>query len=124
MSSKIFPWIVVIAVAVLIGFVYWGKKADTTQSDSSIILFVGNGCPHCENVEAFANANNIIQYVPYETREVFDDKKNAALMRQKAATCASGQEITGVPFLWADNGATCLVGDVDIINYFKIKSGK
>jgi len=124
MPSKTFPVLVLLVVVLLIGLVYWGKKANTATSEASIILFVGNGCPHCENVEAYVDANDIASVVSYETREVFDDQKNAGLMQRKAATCASGERITGVPFLWADNGATCLVGDVDIIKFFKEKAGK
>ncbi len=124
MSSKFFPWLVVLIFVLLIGAIYFGKKANTSPPSASIILFVGDGCPHCEKVEEYVKANDRLRSVPFETREVFNDKKNLRLMQNKIATCASGEEITGVPFLWADDGATCLVGDIDIINYFNEKIGK
>lgn len=81
------------------------------------ILFFGSTCPHCVNVEEYINTNNISAKLNFDKLEVFNDTNNAALMAEKAKTCGLDTKTIGVPFFWT--GSNCLLGDVDIINYFK-----
>ncbi|KKR49093.1 MAG: hypothetical protein UT86_C0001G0065 [Candidatus Magasanikbacteria bacterium GW2011_GWC2_40_17] len=83
------------------------------------ILFVGEGCPHCEKVEEFIDQNKVKDKVSFVMLEVYKNKDNAALMAKKAGLCGIPLTGMGVPFLW--DGSKCLVGDIDIINFFQEK---
>lgn len=96
-----------------------GQK-NATNEPQSIILFVGEGCPHCTKVEEFIDQNKVKDRVSFTTLEVYKNKDNAALMAKKAGLCGIPLSGMGVPFLW--DGSKCLVGDVDIINFFQEKS--
>jgi len=82
-----------------------------------IILFYGDGCPHCALVEKYVAENNVAAKVPFVKKEVYYNNKNAEEMAAKAKTCGLPTDSIGVPFLW--DGSKCLVGDQDIIGFFK-----
>ena len=79
------------------------------------ILFYGDVCPHCQNVEDYLEKNP--SKVKYRHLEVYRNKQNAALMNNKARSCGLKSTSIGVPFLF--DGKNCLIGDQDIINWFK-----
>jgi glutaredoxin len=113
----------VLFLIVLVGgiFILSDKKTgeDTSQTSNGIVLFYGDGCPHCANVEAFLEENNVKNKVVFENKEVYYNKTNAEEMRTKAGACGLATDSIGVPFL--SNGTECLIGDQDIINFFKAK---
>jgi hypothetical protein len=88
------------------------------NKDSEMILFYGDTCPHCKNVDEFMVANKIEGKIEFRKLEVYNNQGNAQLLTQTAKNC--GLDTTkgvGVPFFY--DGKTCLVGDTDIINFFK-----
>ncbi len=90
------------------------------QQTSEIVLFYGDGCPHCALVEEFVAQNSIEDKVPFAKKEVYYNKQNADEMVVKAQVCGFPTDSIGVPFLW--DGSKCLVGDQDIIEFFKLKA--
>lgn len=104
-----------------------GTVAGTTSSDreiksvegSDIILFYGEGCPHCKNVEDFIRNNNIDEKVQFDLKEIWYNKDNATLMNQKADICKINKDELGVPFLFDAKNSKCLVGADEIIQFFK-----
>jgi len=84
---------------------------------SGMILFYGNGCPHCVNVDNYITDNNITQKVSFTKLEVFSNGVNAGFMQNDANTCGLNQSVVGVPFLW-DGNSKCYIGDTDVINFF------
>jgi glutaredoxin len=104
-----------------------GNNNNDTSATSSakVILFYGDGCPHCKIVEDYLTANpEAAKKVQFEKKEVFNNKNNSNLMLEKARACnVPTDQGMGVPFLWDGTaGDKCLVGDVDIVNYFKDKA--
>jgi glutaredoxin len=89
------------------------------QATSGIILYYGDGCPHCALVEEYVSKNGIEAKVPFIKKEVYNNKQNASELVTKAQACGIPTDLIGVPFLW--DGATCLVGDEPIIDFFKEK---
>ncbi len=89
---------------------------NSISQPSGIILFYGQGCPHCANVDNYIAANNIAQKVNFQELETFYNATNASLMNSKAAICGLAPGSIGVPFLW--DGSRCYLGDTDIINFF------
>ena len=62
--------------------------------------------------------------VAYESKEVFQNQTYAAELGQKAAICKISANAIGVPFLWDGPDSKCIVGDQDVINFFKSKIGQ
>jgi glutaredoxin len=89
----------------------------TRQTKEQIILFYGDGCPHCALVEQYVTANNVALKVPFVKKEVYSNDKNAEELAAKAKICGLPINSIGVPFLW--DGSKCRVGDQDIIEFFK-----
>jgi len=95
------------------------SNGDANQEASGIVLYYGDGCPHCALVEEFVTENNIEAEVSFAKKEVYYNKQNASELAEKAMTCGMPTDSIGVPFLW--DGSECLVGDQDIIEFFKSK---
>ena len=132
MKNKIIiPTILFIAVLIFSFFALSQEKnknqtpADETataenQPASQIILFYGDGCPHCAIVEEYIKENNINDKISFAQKEVYYNQNNAKELEAKAKICGLPTDSIGVPFLW--NGEDCLIGDQDIINFFKQKT--
>jgi len=101
-----------------------GKKTEINNpGNKEIILFYGEGCPHCANVESYLKENDIESRIKIEKKEVYFNRQNSELLSQKARACGIKTNEIGVPFLW--DGSKCIIGEEDIINFFKEKiSGK
>jgi len=97
-----------------------GKTGEATENPSGIILFYGEGCPHCANVDKYIETNKVKEKIAFDSKEVFLNQENAREMVAKAKACGLTTDSVGVPFLW--DGTNCIVGDVDIINFFKTKT--
>jgi len=89
------------------------------QTDTSIIFYYSNTCPHCKVVEEYIDANDIKEKVDFQSKEVGENKDNASELMAKAAKCGIPQDQIGVPFLW--DGTKCIIGQDEIINFFKDK---
>lgn len=122
MSKKFFLFIFV-GLAILGGLIFFFiKKGSPGENDASeITLFSKTGCPFCAKVEEYVTANNIQEKVKFEVKNI-SLGANARLLEEKAKFCGLPLETIGVPFLW--DGSKCLMGDEDIINFFKEKIGQ
>jgi len=92
------------------------------QSASQTILFYGDGCPHCAIIEEYIKKNNINDKISFAQKEVYYNQNNAKELEAKAKICGLPTDSIGVPFLW--DGEKCLIGDQDIINFFKQKTNE
>jgi len=90
--------------------------------DAQIILFYGSTCPHCKKVNEYIVANDLDKVVKLQHLEVYNNKANLELMKQKLDQCKnlSEDDKGGVPFMYTPE--TCLVGDQPIIDYLKAKA--
>lgn len=119
MNKKILI-LIFIGVIVLGGIIFvFYKNKNIPAQKSKIVLFYGEGCPHCANVDQFLKDNKIDEKISFDKKEVYNNKDNAAELFEKAGKCGLSQGEVGVPFLWT--GSECLVGDTDIINFFQQK---
>jgi glutaredoxin len=123
--------IIIFLVIILIIGIYYTTEAKKRNDQKllasvqdKLIFFYGDGCPHCVNVEKFFQDNNVESKVQFEKKETFNDTRNSSLMSLIAEKkCSiSGNEL-GVPLLWDGQNSKCLLGDQDIINFFKQKLG-
>jgi len=84
-----------------------------------IILFYGDGCPHCKNVDDFLAQNKVEEKVKVTKLEVWNNRDNQKVLAQVIQKCGISTEQVGVPFLW--DGKACTMGDQDIIKFFQEK---
>ena len=87
---------IIFFIGILFIFVFSVKNV--FAQDNNAILYYGNGCPHCAEVEEFINNNSF---------DFSIEQKEISLMNR------------GVPFLYAEN--ECFVGDKQIISYLQTK---
>lgn len=125
-DKKILVLIAVMLLAVG-GLIYWGvqdsKQAQVVDDPNAIVYYWGDGCPHCKVVSDFLDANpQVAEKVSFEKKEVWSNKANASEMGRRAKVCNINQEGMGVPFLYGGDGK-CYVGQVEVIDFFKTKSG-
>jgi len=71
-------------------------------------------------VEEYIKENNINDKISFAQKEVYYNQNNAKELEAKAKICELPTDSIGVPLLW--DGEKCLIGDQDIINFFKQKS--
>lgn len=88
-------------------------------SGGALVFYYGEGCPHCATVEEYFDKQGITERFEFEQKEVYYDKENAAELVKQAEACKMPTDEIGIPLLWT--GSECLVGDVDIINFFEDK---
>jgi glutaredoxin len=93
--------------------------AEGNQSADQIILFYGDGCPHCAIVEEYIKENDVNNKISFAQKEVYYNQNNIKELEAKAMICGIPSDSIGVPFLW--DGSRCFVGDQDIIKFFQSK---
>src|SRR3989339_686783 len=110
--------IIILAIVLLLALSKEISGQRGQESASQAILFYGDGCPHCENVDEYLTANDVRSRVSFQELEVYNNKSNAQLLAKKAQACGldSSQGI-GVPFFY--DGSQCYMGDQPIIDYFQ-----
>ena len=96
-----------------------GSIEGESQAQNGIIFFYGDGCPHCAIVEEYIKENKVAEKLAFSQKEVYYNRNNANELEEKAKICGMPTDSIGVPFLW--DGEKCLVGDVDIVEFFKQK---
>lgn len=99
------------------------KKPDLANAPDKgqIILYYGDGCLHCANVDKFIEENKITDKISFQKKEVYNNETNTKEMSNKGQYCNLSSSSMGVPFLWT--GDSCITGDQSIINFFKEKTG-
>ena len=127
MKNKIIiPAVLFIVVLIISSAVLWQAKnksqlrPETNNQDGQIILFYGEGCPHCEVVDKYISENKVEEKVSFIRKEVYYNKENQKELIEKAKICGIAVDNIGVPFLW--DSEKCLIGDQDIISFFKLKT--
>jgi len=125
--SKRVILIIIFVVLVLISAVLifnWNKgKNENPQAENSkieeIVLFYGDTCPHCKDLEEWISANKIAEKVKFSNLEVYNNQENKKLLAEKATICKLDLNSIGVPFLWT--GTSCIIGSEPIEKFFQEK---
>ncbi len=113
-----FSLIVIIFIVVFLSFLDNSENdlfAPKLDSETSIILFTGETCPHCKDVENYVYDNNLENILDLSIKEVYNDLNNAQLFEEKFENCLFQPREYGIPLLWHERN--CILGPVEIINY-------
>ncbi|KKP79799.1 MAG: hypothetical protein A2271_02355 [Candidatus Moranbacteria bacterium RIFOXYA12_FULL_35_19] len=123
MNKKFFLFLAIFSISLV--FAGCGEKNEQVDlpidSNAEIMFFYGRECPHCKVVEKYIEENKVAEKIKFSQAEVYHNKDNSAVLKQKATECGIAQDSIGVPFLWTEG--KCYMGDEDIIKFFEDKIG-
>jgi len=87
------------------------------------ILFYGNGCPHCAQVEQYFEDNSIQEKFDLKLKEVYFNRNNLTELQDYLAKLELDTTQIGVPFLVINNENECsyINGSTPIIDFFQKK---
>lgn len=107
----------ILGLAVLLsgGLVNGGlAHADPLVTQSQVYtIYIGQGCPHCANVEAYVSENKLDKIFPITFKEVYYDRANAQEFTAVAEKLGAPLNKRGVPFMVY--GGQYWIGDTPII---------
>jgi len=118
--------ILLIIVAVGTYFFANSKKADvlgSVDTEADLILFWGEGCPHCEKVKDYIKANNLDSKIKIASKEVYLNQENQKLLTDTVQKCPEidSSRGIGVPLAFDVKNNVCLYGDTSIIEWLQAK---
>ena len=111
----------VIAVSLIVLYRYLSAKpinnAPSAQAD--LILYWGNGCPHCEKVKEYITSNKIDQKVEISLKEVYYNQQNQKDLESTVGKCPeiNTSQGIGVPLAFDPKTQKCISGDEPIISW-------
>lgn len=94
------------------------SQAIPTPEPNTYEYFWGDGCPHCVIVANFFDTWEGKDKINIKKFEVWNNKRNANIMAERAKTCGVPLAQMGVPLLVAPDGK-CYTGDQPIIDLYK-----
>lgn len=100
---------------VVAGIFLAGKKFTNNQEDSSLILYWGDACPHCEEVRQFIQSQKMAEKMPLVEKEVYTNSQNNQELLRVAKNCGLPTDSIAAPLLYAQH--RCFVGTTEIISY-------
>lgn len=98
-------------------FIFTLSVKNVLAEENRAVLYYGNGCPHCAEVENFIKNNSFDFSI--EQKEIYHNKINAEEFNKICAEEEISLMDRGVPFLYAEK--KCFIGDKQIINYLSAK---
>ncbi|MBI2465005.1 thioredoxin family protein [Candidatus Shapirobacteria bacterium] len=119
---------ILIAIVVILVIVFTFKTLSTppktkgvSQEEAELILFWGDGCPHCKIVDEYITSNKTDEKVKISYKEVYYNKTNQNLLQETVKKCPSidSTQGIGVPLAFVKSDNTCLYGDTPIIDWLK-----
>ncbi|KPJ67481.1 MAG: hypothetical protein AMJ43_04295 [Coxiella sp. DG_40] len=122
MGKNIYFVLLILLILVVLGFFFLPRNGneEKAQNKTQIIYFYSTQCSHCENVKAFLADYNVRDKVSFEEKEVSHNRDNLNQLVNIRKRCHLPEEkYVSVPFLWT--GSKCLVGDQEIIKFFRKK---
>jgi glutaredoxin len=122
MKKIVFLLVAIIIIGGIIKIFYKNNSVKTGVPDSQadLILFWGQGCPHCERVMKYIIDNKLESKVKIAYKEVYNDSSNQQLLASTVKNCPeidTSQGI-GVPLAFVKKTNQCLYGDQPIIDWF------
>ncbi len=105
-----------------LGWTGYFEKNDPYKD--SIILFFHSECLYCAKVDDYLAANKVEAKVDFVRLNVLQSDYNRNELQDKAQLCGLEVETIGVPFLWDGPSKRCVIGYIDIIDFFRQKLKK
>jgi glutaredoxin len=117
----------VIIALIIIFLAYTGyqifkpQPAAIPDSEADLILYWGQGCPHCEKVKDYISQNKLDSKFKISQKEVYYNKENQKSLEATAKLCPEidTSKGIGVPLAYDVKNRLCLFGDEPIIEWLK-----
>lgn len=114
---------ILVIIAVLMFIIGLGLVASSlNNSNTSLekmkdqtILYYGNTCPHCKELEDYIKLNKIEEKITFIRKEVYLNLNNSRELTAVAKSCGFEEKSIGVPFLYSK--AKCYMGKDEVIAY-------
>ena len=121
-------FLIIIVLAIIAIFSY--KKFSTPatplipDNQADLILFWGEGCPHCEVVKKYIDQNGLNSKLKIVQKEIYYNKTNQQLLTDTVKKCPeiNSSAGIGVPLGFAPQENKCLYGDTPITDWLKAKT--
>lgn len=100
------------------------SNTETVYDNPDLVFYWGQGCSHCENVEAYIKSNNIDNKLKINRKEVFKNKDNSQEFQNTVSqNCPDliKPDGIGVPVAFDLSTKKCYQGDTPIIDYLTAK---
>lgn len=133
-SHKALPLIIGACAALAVfsllmaGNIHFGRLADffkkTDPYHKRIVLFYSNECDHCLKVEDFIKSNKVQDKVDFMRLDIENNSENRNILSDRVQRCGLNESHQGVPFVWDGPRQQCIVGEFDVINFFRVRIGK
>ncbi len=112
--DRFFLLTVLLSLAILAAiFILIDNKVEIKPT--TLILFYGQECPHCAELEKIMDKQQIKDKVDIEEKEVYHNPDNLSEIFKVASSCGISEDSVGVPLLW--DGKNCYVGNEEILNF-------
>lgn len=117
--KKIITGLVILLVSFGLYQLFYPKTAAVADDQADLILFWGDGCPHCEKVKQYITDNKIDSRIKISFKEVYYNKSNQALLSETVKKCPeiNTSQGIGVPLAYDRVNSRCLLGDQPIIDW-------
>ena len=96
--------------------------ATPVYAEENPILFWGTTCPYCHIVKEEIKEQGLYEKINIEELEIYENKENLNIFREKISICGIDPSTAGVPLLFAEN--QCFVGVDSIIGKLKEMVGE
>lgn len=95
--------VILLIAALIIPFTVNAEGEESESKEVKVYLFRGEGCPHCQEAEAWFQSieEEYGSYFEIVSYEVWYNQENAELMQRVAK--ARGEEASGVPYIIIGN---------------------
>ena len=123
MSRNIVVIIVIIVVAFFGYKLFTNKPLGVSDDKADLILYWGDGCPHCEKVKQYIVDNKLDTKVKISYKEVYYNKTNQQQLTDTVKKCPeidTSQGI-GVPLAYDKANSKCISGDQPIIDWLNAR---
>lgn len=125
MKQIVFILIIILGIGAFLKFgLPKNLQPQKTVANPVLVIYWGQGCPHCENVKKFISENQIDSKLQIDLKEVYNNKNNQIQFKQDAEKCNPKIDLSqgiGVPFAFASSNNECIIGDQPIIGWIKNK---
>lgn len=108
-----------IVISFIVFIVFINFNHILAKETNQILLFVGQGCPHCAKVEEYIKKNNLTEFVDIEIKEIYFNRKNAIEFNKICEEKGIPLHKRGVPLAIIDDEV--IIGDNLIINALENK---
>lgn len=119
MKQIIILVIVLLGLAGLYKYLSYQPNSKTSDAEANLIVYWGEGCPHCEKVKEYIANNKIENKIKISFKEVYYNKANQKLLEETVKKCPEidTKQGIGVPLAFDPKNQKCLYGDEPIIKW-------